>query len=220
MKIFNDDLQMRSDWTLAAVHRRRAAQERRRATSCIRRRNRRRCCIACCSPPPIRRCRARSILRHRHDRGRRQAARPRLHRYRARGRLTPKRHGRASTQPSSLPAEALKVTTGQARRAAHSLRLADRTRLGQGGRHALRPGRAGGGTGARRRLDRLPRCERLDPQDRRLCARCGSLQRLDLLACAQGRPSGADRRAAPAVARGVGACRISGRGGCQSERRR
>ena len=47
LKAGNEDIQVRSDWTLAAVHRRGAAQGRATARSCIRRRSRRRCWRAC-----------------------------------------------------------------------------------------------------------------------------------------------------------------------------
>ena len=50
LKVFNDDLQMRSDWLHADLHRRGAAEGRRRARRCIRRRSRRRCSTGCCSP--------------------------------------------------------------------------------------------------------------------------------------------------------------------------
>ena len=187
MKVFNDDLQMRSDWTLPLC------------TGAERLKNGDgdklhpdaeaggAACIACCCLRPMPGDRgARSLLRHRHHGRCGQAAGPHLHRHRARGRPMPRRRWPASMQPSRLPDEALKVTTGQARGAAHSLRHADRARPGEGRRHAVRPGPAHRRAGARRRLDRLQRCLGLDPQDRRPCAGRGSLQRLDLLACPQG----------------------------------
>ena len=53
--------------------------------------------------------------------------------------------------------------------------------------------------GARRRHPGVRRCLRLDPSDRRACAGAGCLQRLDLLAVRDERRAGADRCAAPAV---------------------
>ena len=68
-----------------------------------------------------RRRRARSVLRHRHDRRRRQAARPPLHRHRARPRLRRGRRG-AHRQGAAAAASALETVRSQARRAARAVR--------------------------------------------------------------------------------------------------
>ena len=70
----------------------------------------------------------------------------------------------------------------QAGRSAHSVRGAGRDRADLAGHRALRRPRASRGRGAGRRQHRLCRRARLDPQDRRACARRCRLQRLDLLA--------------------------------------
>ena len=70
----------------------------------------------------------------------------------------------------------------QAGRGAHSVRRAGRDRADLARHRALRRARASRGRGAGRRQHRLCRRARLDPQDRRACARRCRLQRLDLLA--------------------------------------
>ena len=87
LKAGNEDVQMRSDWFIPALHRGRAPEGRRTAARSIRPRSRKRCSRACCCLLQSRRRGARSVLRHRHHRGGRQEARPQLHRSRARSRL-------------------------------------------------------------------------------------------------------------------------------------
>ena len=100
LKAGNEDIQVRSDWTLAAVHRRGAAQGPRRQEAA----SDAEAGGAARARDPVelaaRRSRARSVLRHRHHRRGRQAPRPPLHRHRARsglcqGRREAHRRGRS-----------------------------------------------------------------------------------------------------------------------------
>ncbi len=70
-----------------------------------------------------------------------------------------------------------------ARGAARAIFGIDRTRTGDAGRQAGRRQEAPQGAGARGRRGIVRRSGRLDPQDRRIGARPGRLQWLDILAC-------------------------------------
>ena len=108
---------------------------------------------------------------------------------------------------SPLQQEFAASRQGQTRRAAHPVRRAGRARADLARHGALRFRRAARGESPRRRLDRLRRRARLDPQDRRACARRARLQRLDLLALRGRRPPQADRRLARG---GAGEARAAG----------
>ena len=87
----------------------------------------------------------------------------------------------------------------QARRAARGVRPAGRKRDGAGGIAAHRRQAPLDGDGRCRRVDRVRRSMRVDPQGRRALAGRAVLQRLDLLACRGGGPDATDRRASPAA---------------------
>ncbi len=84
----------------------------------------------------------------------------------------------------------------RARGAARAVRGAGRARPGAAGRAARRRQAPGQGAGARRRRDRARRDGRLDPPHRRAGAGARSLQRLDLLARRDRQGPRLDRRAA------------------------
>ena len=95
-----------------------------------------------------------------------------------------------------LPEADARRVPDRPRGAAGAVRGADRARHDRAGRRPLRRQAPPQGAGARRRRDRARRRRRLDPPHRRARARLGGLQRLDLLARRAQGAAHSDRRAA------------------------
>ena len=115
---------------------------------------------------------------------------------------------------TALDSDSLQVAKGKRGEATHSVRRAGRAWTDLARHDSLRSGGPPRSQSARRRLDRLRQRARLDPQDRRACARRAGLQRLDLLALPDRWAAQADRRFArggAGEARPAGLARVSSR---------
>ena len=174
---------MRSDWTLAALHRRGAAERRATARSCIRPRSRKRCCarviLSASRPDDL-------VLDPFIGTGTTGAVAKRLGRRFIgieRDAAYAKRRARSASPPSSRCTRrslAPFMTAREAPRVPFAA-LIERG-LVTPGAQAGRRQEAAQGAGARRRRGVARRRGRLDPPHRRAGARARRLQRLDLLA--------------------------------------
>ncbi len=142
------------------------------------------------------RCRARSLLRLRHHRRRREAARTLFSSASSATRSMPRPRGRASPPSEPLPPEAIAATPSKRSEPRVAFSAIVEAGLIAPGATLFDEKRRHSATRARGRHDRARRRRRLDPQDRRAGAGPARLQRLDLLAFLRGREAGADRRVA------------------------
>ena len=140
--------------------------------------------------------RARSVLRHRHDRRGREAPRPPLHRHRARCRLC--RSGARSASPRSSRCRSRALAPFMTAREAPRVPFAALIERGlvAPGAKLVDAKRRHQGAGARRRRLALGENGRLDPSHRRAGAGARRLQRLDLLARRDAEGPDLDRRPA------------------------
>ena len=196
LKAGNEDIQVRSDWTLALC----TGEERlkggdgkklhptQKPEALLAR------VILSSSRPG--RPRARPVLRHRHDRRGRQApAAADSSASSASAPMRPPAERRiAAVEPLPEASLAPFMTAREAPRVA--VFAARRARPGRGRRAAGRRQAQGERAGARRRRHRARRNGRLDPSHRRAGAGAGGLQRLGLLARRDGAGARLDRRAA------------------------
>ena len=222
MKELNEDLQMRSDWLLPLC----TGGERLKGEDGKKAHPTQKPEVAAVPLPDGRvqsgRHDPRSVLRHRHDRRGGQAARPALHRPRARPDLRRDRP-QAHRRDRAARRRGRRAQAQQAQRAAHPVRRADRGGPAAARHGAERPERPPARPRARRRhavgRQCAGRASRLDPPGRRGGAGRAGLQRLDLLALrARGRAAG---RSTISASRCAPACSASRRslGGATPGRR-